>query len=116
MLSILFAGLGQFVLYYGIVGVVIAGSLAYYFLTPPAFPFKKTALWVAAAAAYTMFTISIGVKIEHARNSAREAAVVSREEKVSNAERESIDRSIVAAPGRMRREDCVARKAAHDRC
>lgn len=115
MLSVLFAGLGQFVLYYGITGLVIAGALAYYFLTPTVFPFKKTALWVAAVAGYTMFTISIGVKIEHARNSAREAAVVAREETVSAKERSAVDRSIKLEPRRLR-SDCLRGKAAHDRC
>lgn len=115
MFDVLFAGLGKFILYYGITGAVIAGSLAYYFLTPAVFPFKKTSLWVAAVAGYTMFTISIGVKIEHARNSAREAAVVAREEAVSTKERDAIARSIQPEPRRLR-SDCLRGKTAHDRC
>ncbi len=114
-MSVIFAGLAPFVFYYGITGVVIALAVAFYFFAPIPWGFKKAALWVAAVAAYTMFAITIGVKIEHNRNAAREAAVVAREEKVSARERDAVDAGIKPEP-RSLRGPCLQRKAAHDRC
>jgi len=98
-----FTGLWPLVWHFGVAGLVILVSLAYFFLAPAALvtlapTLHKASLWVAVGGTVILISYAVGVGNEHSRCVAQNNAAIESSLAASNAARDEAEKYVASHP------------------